>query len=315
MRYAKHALFIGTIAFFLNPFFANAFGISPPNVTAENLLKGSRYEAIVFLVRQDASMDIAVEAVFDVPEKIKNWITLDSGTYFIIPIGIQKFPVKVSIQIPEDEELGIYDGTIAFNTLPVRTEDQQVVISVGVGLGLHLIVGEGAILDFGITNINVLDIEEGDLPKIAITIKNRGNVPAAPDRATFDLFDKFGRTRLGFGQKDNEFPEVAPFETQTVVVEFPISVALAIGEYWGEAKVYRGDAVVGEMKTVFNVTEKRIPWALYGGIALAILIGIGGGIFAVKRVFRKHTEKIVSPLPARKRNTAPLKKTKKKSAK
>ncbi len=296
MRCAASLLALALV-FFAPALPALAFGVSPPSISAEHLLKGSRYETTVFLVRGDAASETVVEATVKFPEEVRGWVTLDRGGRFTIPTGVQKFPVKVAIQVPEDTGLGIYDGSITFSTIPERKEGQQVVISVGVRLSMTLTVGEGVVKDFRITNVRILDVEEGDPPRVAVTIENTGNVPAAPDRATFDLFDKFGNTRLGFAQVE-ALPEAPPFETTVVEVAFPLGVTLGLGEYWGEAKIYRGADLVGNLKTAFNVVERSFNFLLWGGVALAVLLAGGAVLFLRRRGSRGYSARSGGPLRA-----------------
>ncbi|HXF44028.1 MAG TPA: hypothetical protein VNK70_01000 [Candidatus Paceibacterota bacterium] len=276
------------LLFFTVPLVTNAFGISPPGLSIDRLVKGSEYEATVFLVRQDSKSDLGVEAAFDFPDKVKSWITIEPNP-LVIPAGVQQFPVKVRIRVPENADFGIWSGLITFKTVPVNqkgTAGQQVVIAVGASLSLTLTVGEGVFADFKITSVNILDIKEGESPKIEVTLENTGNVPISPDRATLDLFDKFGQVRLGFGQTEN-LPETPAFKTKKFIVEFPIDIKLGLGEYWAEAKIYRGETVVGDTKTVFDVVEKKIKWFVWViGAAILLVISYLARSFLRKR-FRR----------------------------
>jgi hypothetical protein len=283
MKHAS-AFLVGSLCVALVvPTIASAFGISPPFVNASRLLKGSRYEATVFLVQGAPDTDLALKAVFDVPEKIKGWVSVDKGEDFVIPKGVQQFPIKVIVEVPKDAELGVYNGYLRINTVPVREEGQQITISVGGRIDLNLTVGEGIVQEFTIRKVKILDVREGENPQIVVTLENTGNVPVTIDRATFDLLDKYGQVRLGYGQVEG-FDDVAPFTTEDFVVEFPIDVKLSIGEYWGEARIYRGQDVVNELKTVFNVTERKVDYVLYGVILGGILIlGFGANFLRVRK--------------------------------
>ncbi len=285
MDYGKKLLPLLLLPLLFSPLIAGAFGVSPPAIAAENLLKGSRYEATIFLVRGNVSEAIAVQAVIKVPDKIKNWVTLDKGNNFVIPAGVNQYPVKVTIEVPQDADLGIYGGQIAFNTLPTGSaaRDKQVVISVGAAVSLGITVGEGVFSDFNIDQLDILDIKEGQKPKVMVTLQNTGNVPVAPERATFDLFDKNGQVRLGYGQVE-KFPETPGFQTKKFVVEFPIDIKLGLGEYWAEARIYKGGVVVSELKTVFNVVEKKFNWLLWS----LILFGIAVVGFSLKFFIRRR---------------------------
>ncbi len=272
----------------LAPSVASAFGVSPPFITAQKLVAGSRYEATITLVQGQPDVDLEVKAVFDVPKKIRAWFSIDKGTQFIIPAGVQQFPIQVAIQVPIDAGLGIYSGYLRINTVPQLKEGEQIAISIGARIDISMTVGDDIIVDFSVKKIDILDIKENESPQIIVTIENTGNVPIAPNRATFDLLDKYGEVRLGFAQTE-DLPETPAFETKTFVVKFPIDIKLGVGEYWGEARLYRNETEIGNIKTIFNVTP-RPNYILFIGIGL-LIIGAGVSVFIFKR---KITRKPVS---------------------
>ena len=94
-------LFVFFIALiFANDVQAGGFGVSPPQIIADNLLKGSVYEQIITLVQSEPDKDLQAEIVFDAPE-IESWISVDKGVSFILPKGEQQFPIKIKISVPE----------------------------------------------------------------------------------------------------------------------------------------------------------------------------------------------------------------------
>jgi hypothetical protein len=291
MEYGRKAfLFLFVVLFLLvNPRFVGAFGVSPPAINADRLLKGSQYEATIFLVRAASEADLPIQAVLRLPDEIKSWVTLDSGFDFVIPTGVKQFPVKVMINIPQDAELNIYNGSVVFNALPPSEKgggDRQVVITVAASVSLGITVGEGVIKDYEIEHVDILDIKEGDPPTITVTMRNIGNVPVSAERATIDVLDKFGNTRLGFAQTE-KLLEVPPFQTKKFVVEFPLNLKLGIGEYWAEAKIYKSGSVAGEIKTVFNVVERKFNFVLWGGVAVAVLLFY---IFVIRRFVKRKVK-------------------------
>lgn len=271
-------LFIIGLLYFASPFPAGAFGVSPPFVTNSRLVKGSRFETVIYLVQGQPTENLEVKAEFDLPVKIKNWLTIDKGESFIIPAGVQQFPIKVAVTVPKDADFGSYKGFLRINTVPKRAEGQQIAISVGARIDINFTVGENVVTDFNVRKINILDIREDDDPAVEVTIENTGNVPTAPERATFDLFDKYGEIRLGFAQAE-DIPEIQPFETKTFTLTFPINIALSRGEYWGSVNLYRDGNSVKELRTIFNVLEKKkvnyILYAELGGGILILLVGVG----------------------------------------
>ncbi len=293
------------LSFLISPVVVDAFGVSPPFITASKLVAGSRYETTITLVQGQPNVDLEVKAVFDVPERVREWFSVDKGNLFTIPAGVQQFPIKVAIQVPKDAGLGIYSGYLRINTVPQRKEGEQITISVGARIDINLTVGDDIVVDFSVKKIDILDIRENESPRITVIIENAGNVPVALGRATFDLLDKYGEVRLGFAQTE-DLPETPAFETQTFVVTFPIDIHLGVGEYWAEARLYKGNTAIKETKTVFNVTPSanHIWYVLIGGVVL--LIGAVIFIFAKKSISVRKKRK---PLKKSKKTRKSVKKT------
>lgn len=285
MKHFTRGVFLATLFVTIltsAPAVVSAFGVSPPYVHAPVLRKGSQFTSTIFLVQGDPKVDLRVRAVFEVPEKIKGWFSVDKGSEFTIPAGLQQFPIKVLINVPKDAENGIFTGYLRVNTIPNREADQQIAISVGARIDISLTVGENVVSDFSIRKIDILDIRQGENPQVIVTLDNIGNVPAAPDRASFELFDKFGQIRLGYAAIE-KFPETPAFQSSDFTMEFPVDIRLSIGEYWGDVKLYRGSEVVKELRTVFNVSEKKINFALYGTV-LGVLALSAATFLVVSRI-------------------------------
>ncbi len=288
MRLIQKIVFLVFFFLFAKPLLVGAFGVSPPFINADKLVKGVEYETTIILSQGQPKEDLKVKAVFDVPEKVRSWFSVDKGEEFIIPAGTQQFPISVFIKVPENTDLGIYKGYLRINTVPAEKEG-QVSIAVGARVDINMTVGEGAFIDFNIKRIEILDIKEGQKPKIRVELENKGNVAVAPELVTFDVLDKYGSVKLATGQ-NNKLPETPPFKTKKFIVEIPIGMNLGIGEYWAEAKIYYNGQIVknGEIKTVFDVTERKFN-------ILWIIIGVGGLIvLALSAFFLK--KKIKKPI-------------------
>ncbi|MDF1497938.1 MAG: hypothetical protein P1P85_01090 [Patescibacteria group bacterium] len=236
---------------------AGGFGVSPPQIIADNLLKGSVYEQIITLVQSEPDEDLQAEVVFDAPE-IESWISIDQGMSFIIPKGGQQFPIKIKISVPEDALMGKYKGFIRVNTSPAKIkevkEGSNVSINYGGRIDLDLTVGNNVIEEFEVLAITMKNIETGWSLLAFVKIQNTGNVPVKLDRATFDLFDKYNAVRLGYAQTE-EFESVSPYSAKETMMQFPIDLRLGLGEYSGTVKVYKDGKVVKELQTPFRVVE------------------------------------------------------------
>lgn len=293
------AIFVSQHVSAVTPTAEAAFGISPPFLDAQHLVKGSHYNQTIYLVQDQPDQDLAIEAQFEVNERVRKWFIINGGEKIVIPKGVRQFPVSIDIKVPENADLGIYRGTLRFVGAPARTG--QVTVALGVELSLDFTVGEGIYEEFSVPLVRLLDIEEGWSPRVYVKFKNSGNVPEAFDRAVYELFDKFGAVRLAFIQKEKDFPEIPPFTTQEFTVEFPIDLHLGIGSYWGNVIFFQNGKPVATQRTVFNVlkegsisgTSARIAaalknnWQTYSALAVIVIVGAA----LVRRRLMKRSRK------------------------
>jgi hypothetical protein len=260
---------------------------------ATNLVKGSRYVQTVYLVQDQPNQDLPIKAVFDIPQSIRSWISVNPGETFSIPKGVRQFPVEIVIDVPKDTTLGDYHGTVTFVSNP--SAEGQVVIALAVQVDMSIKVGTDIYRKFAVPLIRPLDIEEGWDPRIYVKFNNEGNVPEAFDGAIFELFDQFGGARLAYAQRrgQNEFPQIPPFTIQEFTVEFPVDFHLGIGQYWASVVFYQNEKAVASQRTVFNVLKRgslstplqrfinsvKDYWPYYaGGVVVAVfVIGLSFG--------------------------------------
>jgi|GEM_PF-1364356 len=279
------------LAFVLVPFTAQAgFGVSPPLIEEGRLVRGISMERIVYLVQGVPDRDVPIEVQVD--SEIKDWISFPQGMPVTIPEGVQQFPLVVRIDVPDDAEFGKYSGEIRLTAVPQRADEGgEVAIALGGLVTLDLTVGDGIISEFSLKQIDILDIKEGDDPRARISIVNTGNVGAGPDTMSFELFNKFGEIRLAYAESsESNFKKVPAFTEGNIEASFPMDVYIAPGEYWGHVKVYEGQKMVGELRTVFNVTKKNffefmLPYAAGAAGVIIVLVLI----FFIRRVFRKKS--------------------------
>lgn len=228
------------------------FGVSPPKVIASHLLAGSYFEQTVYLVQ--GVPDKELTAVIEIEDsEIKDWISIDKGYEFIIPAGVQQFPIKVQIEAPNKTELGNYKGIIRVKTMSSEIHEGQVTVALGGRIDLELTVTEEEIFGFIIKSVDIPDIEESWPVKIAFIIRNTGNIETRPTKAVLEIYDRYENNILSSGEF-SDFDLISPYKEKTVTAEFPAD--LAVGEYWGHYKLYRGDTILREGKKVFNVVEK-----------------------------------------------------------
>ncbi len=248
--------FFAIAAFFVLVFAPRAdaaFGISPPSLNADHMVAGAKYIQTVYLVQSDPTSDLRIKANLEILPSVRSWITIDKGFDFIIPKGVHQFPVVITVEVPKDQTVGSYGGTISFTTAPDSAG--QVTIALGAQVSINIVIGTNTYRKFTVPIIKPLDIEEGWNPRVYVKFNNEGNVPEIFTGATFELLDQYGGTRLAFVQKTTDFPEVPPFTVGENTIEFPINFHLGIGQYWSVVNFYQNDKVVASQRAVFQVLK------------------------------------------------------------
>jgi hypothetical protein len=230
-----------------------AFGISPPFLNADHLVKGATYAQTIYLVQDQPNDDLQIRADLKIPDSIRSWITIDQGFNFVIPKGTRQFPVVVEIKVPADAPLGAYSGNLSFVSVPRETG--QVTIALSVQVAINMTVGTGIYKKFTISQVKALDIEEGWNPRVYVKVRNDGNVSESLDGATFELYDKFDSVRLAYIQKSGDFPEIPPFSAQEYTIEFPTDFHIGLGQYWGSVTLYQNEKVISNEKSIFTVLK------------------------------------------------------------
>jgi len=270
------------------------FGVSPGAIQEGRLVPGITVTRTIYLVQGNPEADVGIVAEIE-SRDIKDWITLDSGFNFVIPAGVQQFPMGVTVKVPKDAELGQYSAVVRVHTQPPPAEAAgSVAISLGGLVNIDLTVGNDIILEYRVKGLRVFDVKQGEPLQVSARIENTGNVPASPDSATFELFDKFGNTRLAFITAENEqFPRVPAFAEESVVLEFPLDIVIAPGEYRSHVKVFneKGD-VLREIKIGFSVLERTFlddikSYVLIVGVVLIVII-VALVIFLRRRRIRNN---------------------------
>lgn len=281
--------------FFLNGGFSfahAAFGVSPPAFRAVNVVKGSRYAQIIYLVRDRAEEELKIQVKFEINERVRKWFSINKGEEIVIPKGVRQFPVEVVLKVPKDAGLGAYNGSLTFMGMPDKTG--QVTIALGAEVLVDVAIGEGIYRKFNIALVDLLDIEEGWSPRVRVKFNNEGNVPETVNRATYELYDQFGAARLAYIQKNEDFPEIPPFTISDEIIEFPLDLHLGLGQYWGSVSIVKDDNVIATQRTVFDVLKAGSlsgsltkivnsikQYKAYYGVG--VLVGVGIFLMALRK--------------------------------
>jgi hypothetical protein len=251
------------ISFLFNAHFAYAgFGITPPYLRSNTLTKGSVYSQEIIIVRGDPVEDLKTTITINVPT-IGGWITVDKGNEFILPKGAMQFPVKLTVKVPDDADYGAYTGNIRIMT---KSLDENIESGVRIALGAQIDVDlkvVDKVFDFNVKRIELAETEEGyrywwlDFPgkmTFFMHIENTGNVPAAPSRVVFDIYNNQGTKLLESVENIGKIEEVAPFATKKVSANLP--TWLKSGGYLVKFKVYKQEEAARAGELTLTVLPK-----------------------------------------------------------
>ncbi len=257
------------------------FGVSPPKVLNHQLLPGSRFEQTIYLVQSKPDKELAATVEIDAPE-IEDWISIDQGLEFIIPAGVQQFPIRVSVDVPKEAEFKSYEGQMWIKTLPTDMEEKRGMVTVALGaiITFDLKVSTEEVYGFMVRGLSITNVEEGRPIKVGITLQNVGNVRDRPTKIHIDVYDQY-HDKLLYSGDAVDLKYVEPFQTKTITGKF--KAELAIGSYWADIWVYKDGNILVEDKRVFYVVERtgllyKVFSHWYSWVILVVLILIGAAL-------------------------------------
>ncbi len=243
------------------------FGITPPYVYNDRLTRGTVYEQKITLVRSDPTDDLRAQVTLNIPE-IESWFTIDRGTDFILPKGVTQVPIYVRVTVPDDAVFKKYKGAIRIRTSPVN-ESGGGGVSIALGAQIDVAVEVvDQILDFEVRKIRITDLETGRKKwglffpgkiRFFMTVENTGNVPYAPTKVQFDIYDQDYETLLETTYNTNKIQKIAPFATEELLAELP--TRLSPGRYRAKYTIYRGEDIAQQNEISLSVLT---PGAVLG---------------------------------------------------
>ncbi len=263
------------LVYCLLPLAAGAFGISPPHVINDRLFAGSHYEQKISLSRVNTDEELNCEVEFNTPG-FENWFTVTPSNFFSFPEGEKVTEMFVKVDVPKDAEPGRFRGSIRVRIVPKEKEEGKITIVLGARIDVDLTVTSEKFTEFQVRRVKILDLEEGWTIEVKMKIENKGNVKIAPDRVTIDVYDS-GHKDLLKSAETKKLSKIEPFETKEISAF--LKAKLAVGQYWGEVKVYKGEEIIWHEKAIFTVKPKGSlpprPGAGFIGLSIWIWIVIG----------------------------------------
>lgn len=255
------------------------FGVTPPYFQNTSLTRNSVYEQQILLVRSDPNKALKATISIDAPE-VSDWIEIIEGDTFLLPAGEQKVPMTVRVKIPDDAEFKNYKGKLRIKTGPADDGNGSgsVSISLGAQVDISLNVIDKEILDFRVRRINIGDLNEGHkfawlyFPgkiRFKMLIENIGNVPVAPSKVVFKIYDQTGTILLEETEHTNRIKKVDPFGTEDVLSELP--TRLPSGSYLARYEIYNQEELKQEGEVTLNVVPYgTLQTAGYGFLGLSL---------------------------------------------
>ncbi|MGC9599421.1 MAG: hypothetical protein ABSE18_03490 [Minisyncoccia bacterium] len=309
------------------PVRADGFGITPPYVTNGSLVQNSHYEQAILLVRSNPTQDLRANISIDVPGA-DSWISIDRGTQFTMPTGVQQVPILVSVNVPSDAKLGHYVGNIRVVVSPLAPPTSGTIgITIGAQIDVDLQVIDSRMAKLKVNRVAMTNTEEGHsfwwmhFPgKVLFTmdVENTGNIPGSPHKVVFQYDEYLSGTTLETEENTNGLDSVRPFQRKEVVAEMP--TYLPQGSYRVFYKIYGKDDgdVIGQGMLDLAVLPPGtltgysgygfwgLKWnekAITFGIAVLILAFLYGVLRGIRRLIRKkrssrHRDRVYAPPPS-----------------
>ncbi len=291
------------------------FGITPPYVNNQRLTRGTVFEQKITLVRSDPTEDLTAEITMNLPG-IESWFSVDRGNTFILPKGTTQIPIIVRVQVPEDAEYKVHEGTIRVRTSSASNGPSGSGVSIALGAQIDVdIEVVDKIYDFSVRKIRLSDLEEGRWKwglffpgkiRFLMTIENTGNTDYGPTGVRFEIYDADMETLMEVTENTNVIDQIPPFAIQEVLAELP--TRLPAGRYKAKYTILKGDEVA--QQDVFDVSistigsvvgyegygftglsmEDKLKVAGFVGIPLLILLSLAA-IVARRRIPRTHVRR------------------------
>ena len=235
------------------PASAIGIGISPSEITIDNVLKGNEAERSITIFNTgsettnftlSSSGDVCKWVTFYDPDDPATNITTIS-----IP-GQEKRAVIINIRIPEDTLNAKYIGSIDIRSIPVAINSngmgQQLII--GASSTIKLIVTGNQTVKGVVTAIVIEDTEPGYPIKIKTIFKNEGNVIAIP---RIDVIIHQGNNDI-FSFTNDEV-KVKPTITEPIIAKWSTTTANLPGEYTAKVTVVLDEQILRSDDIPFEI--------------------------------------------------------------
>lgn len=242
------ALFIG-VALVVPQCLAAAFGVSPPLVENYFLKRGANYVYVVNLSTNIVTEDVKITPVIMGDPEVIEWVRIRESGNLVIPRGQKISPMLVEISIPQEAELGQYEGNISLSASSVAEKEAKpgsVSILLGGNVNLRFRVIDYDVTDYWIKSIEVNPIRLGEPLELDLTLKNLGNTTIDSVETKITLLNVMTGEKVATLTGDRLSEPVYAQTMKTVSQSFPVPVLKEGERYRAEIEAYK------KGKTVFT---------------------------------------------------------------
>jgi hypothetical protein len=244
-------IIVGAMCLALISASALAIGVSPPRIILDGVMRGTHSQEQVMLSGIAAGQQVSLR----LDGNMADWIKLGEGPTFFFT-DAKSMPLTIDVDVPATAANGFYNATLTILALPAantKSSGAESTVAAGVTVFVSARVTGDQIRDFTITKTAIPVVEEGSPVVILFTIKNNGNVEAAPTWVHMNVFDKLRKT-LVLSRDALSIGPVAPHTEATKAAA--IVNTLSKEQYWVSITAYDGDKLIYETQAPIEVVEK-----------------------------------------------------------
>lgn len=270
-----------------------SYGISPADLTINNLLQGEVYEKQFLISRTDLDNDLNVVVETDI-QGADDWLKFEPGIAFTISKGQRTKKMKVIVDVPKDIPLKVYQGYFYVKNAADENASGVTVVG-GVGVAVRLGVGENEVNQLLVRNMEMLNVYEEKPLVLLLSVENQGNVKSALEEVEILVTDISSNEVLKTEGKD--FTEILPGRLDELAVKFDNN--LTKGEYFADVTVYFKGDIIKKDKLSFSISEsvkeerdigKIKPYCIINILLVSVVIII---LILLTMALRKYLKRVI----------------------
>ena len=211
------------------------FGISPAGITNTSLKKGTQYIQEMTISRSDPDEELIAIIQPDLGE-MNGWVTFEPSMNVTLPVGVQRVPIKVIVNVPADAAIKDYKGVFRILASP-KEKVKGVSIVKGARVDIKVATTDDSIIDLEIRSASIPDVYEKEDMNVTLKIQNNGNTPVAPSKLEVRVQNLLEEE---IAILETDLIEMAPEYLFSEVKAIIKNHGLLAGEYYGNIKVFVG---------------------------------------------------------------------------